>query len=1180
MKSHNLTKALAVIAAIALYILPVQGQVARPSVSLRAENQPLKEFLREVERQSGYSFFFTDEVLGKVPAVTVVADNRSVDSLLHTVLDGTGLAFEIIGDKIAIKLETANRQDTARKSASGQLHISGVVVDENNDPIPGVGVLIAGSLTGVISDADGKYAIVAQEGNELQFSCLGYKTETYPATSSALKRVVLKSDQMALDGVIVTALGIKRDEKSIGYSAVKVESEKFSNAVTTDNWLNGLAGQVAGLNIDRSNSGPNGSMRVTIRGESTADLENNTTLFVVDGIPMYNTSTTSDAGGEGNSYAIDYGDGTSDIDPDNIESVTVLKGAAATALYGSQAANGAIIITTKSADRQDASLLVTYKGSFAMDRVLSTPDLQYTYGQGSAGKDYYYYMLSTADEDASGINPRPDYSSTATLEQWGPKMDGTPYYQYYNEALGIGGHLNDMGNFVRDETPFTSYGNWFKNYFQTGLKMNNSVVMSGKVGANSIRVSISDQRSTGIVPNSPSEQNFLSLRFRGKLAKWLTTEAAINYKRTHNDNIPTSSGYGSSAIMYGLWCYAPNINVDWGKNYWLSENKQDASLSGGKNNPYFLAYECVNDQDRDRVYGNVVFDADLAKGLTLMVRGGLDDISDFRTQRQATSTQANPLGYYREQNIYSKQYSGDFLFKYNHLWNDLEVTANFGGSILARQYRRHSQAASTLNIPGVYSLVNSTYELKTENYSEARQTNSLFGLVSLAWKNAVFLDITGRNDWSSTLPADNRSYFYPSVSGSVALNDLFDFGRTGGLINLMKVRASWAQVGHDTAPYRFTNYLQSTGIPGTVTNQASLSNSNLRPEIVSSWETGLELRMFKNRFSLDAAYYDAVTRDLISKMPISIATGVSAVYTNAGSIRNRGVELSATGTVVKTRNVQWKLGLNWTMNRNTVVSLGDGIDSWIVANYSTHAYMTAYEGGSLTSMYGKGFKRAPEGSTAIDSEGNMVDVSGMILLDRQNMPQVSETLQYLGECAPKWKGGFNTTFKWKDFNFYVGFDGQFGGNVFSYTNWVLNYRGKGVNTLAGRDGTLVPVGVRETADGNFVINTDPIAAENIGTYYHCLYDQTNAEVNFVSTQFLKLREIRVEYSFPKKMLAKTKFISDLKLSAYGNNLWCWSEFPGFDPEGVTMRGSAVVPGFEILQMPSAAQFGASVSVTF
>lgn len=1063
---------------------------------------------------------------------------------------------------------------------------TGVVVDANGEPVIGAAVMIKGKTTsGSITDIDGKYAIQAAANDDLIFSCLGYQTETFKAGSASARRVVLKDDTVALESAVVTALGIKRDEKSIGYSATKVESESFGSVGTTGNWLNGISGQVAGLNIDRSSS-PNGSMRVTVRGESSADLENNTALFVVDGVPMYNMATASDTG-EGSTINIDYGNGTADIDPENIESVTVLKGAAATALYGSAASNGAIIITTKSAENQDVVFKVSFKTSFAADVLLSSPDLQYEYGQGS-NPDYYYYLASAdgVDRDTTppGIDPVRSYESQVTLFSWGPKMDGTPYYQYYNQARGIGGHIDDFGDFVRDASPFVSRGDWFKQYFKTGLTFNNSLVLSGKINKdNSIRVSYSNNTATGIVPNTPSSTNFISLKTTSQLSKWLRVDSSINYKGTKQDNIPVSSGYGSTSIMYSLWCYAPNIDMSWPAQYWKDETtfQQDTELTGGKNNAYFLAYQCINNQLRDRVYGNIAFKADICKGLDLTVRGGLDITHDFRTQRQATSTQAKPSGYYKEQVIDSKQYSGDFLLKYNTKFaGDFEFTGNFGGSIIYRSYSSHDQTATALMIPGVYSLVNTSYEPKTGNTSYERQTNSLYGMLSFSWKNAIFLDVTGRNDWSSTLSAKNRSFFYPSVSGSVALNDLFEFGRENGLLNLLKIRASWAQVGNDTAPYRIQNYLQYTGFPGTVAIPSTKNNYDLRPEIVSSWEVGLELRMFKNRLSLDAAYYDSVTKDLISKMPVSYANGVSHIYVNAGSIRNRGVEASISGTIIKTRDWQWKLGANFTLNRNTVVSLGDGIDSWIIAQYSTHAYMTAYEGGSITSMYGKGFVRAPQGATAIDAQGNMVDASGLLLLDNQNLPQVSENLQYLGDCAPDWKGGFNTTLKYKGVTLYIGFDGQVGGHAFSYTNWVMNYRGKGIATLEGREGGFVPAGVRKLADGNMVVNTTAFTRNNISSWYENYYDQTNAEANFVSTQFLKLREVRLEWQLPKKWLSKTKVLSGVSLSAYGNNLWCWSDFPAWDPEGITMRGSAVVPGFELLQMPTTAQFGASLSLTF
>ena len=435
-------------------------------------------------------------------------------------------------------------------SAQEKAHVvKGKILDEENLPLVGVGVVVVGTLNGVISDENGNYSISASPSQELQFSFLGFKTETIKVGEQSVINLTMKSDAQIMQSSVVTALGIKRDEKSIGYSAQKIESESFANSATTGNWLNGMSGQVAGLNIDRS-SGPDGSMRVTVRGESSADLENNTALFVVDGVPMYNTATATDAGGEGSSFAIDYGNGTADIDPENIESVTVLKGAAATALYGSQAANGAIIITTKSAQSQDVTLRVSFKSSFAADMVLSSPDLQYTYGQGGAGQNYYYYLTSAEGEDAAGLNPMPNYTTTSTMESWGPRMDGTPYYQYYNQALGIGGHINEIGDFERDATPFISYGDWFKDYFETGLTFSNSIVLSGKLNKdNAIRVGYTNNTVTSIVPNSPSNTHFLSVRSTNQLAKWLKFDTSINSRHTAKHNIPTSSGYGSTAIM-------------------------------------------------------------------------------------------------------------------------------------------------------------------------------------------------------------------------------------------------------------------------------------------------------------------------------------------------------------------------------------------------------------------------------------------------------------------------------------------------------------------------------------------------------------------------------------------------------------------------------------------------------
>ena len=1168
---------------------------ADQKISISVKDMPLREFLANVEQKCDYTFFYSSSVLENAGNVTVNAENETVGEILKQVLDGTGRTFEIVGDKIAIKLapkskgQAAANTDVQNTAAGAGLpekphSVSGTILDENGRPMAGVGVIIVGTLKGTVTDVNGKYTISATPSQELQFSFLGYKDEVVKVGARTDISLSMTDSAQALESVVVTALGLKRDEKSLGYAATKVDGDRFANSTTASNWLNGLSGQVAGLAIDRSNSGPGGSMRVTLRGESSVDLTNNSALFVIDGVPMFNTSTASTSGGDDSTFAIDYGDGTSDVNPDDIESITVLKGPAATALYGSNAANGAIVITTKSGENQDSKLSVSYSSNIMFETLATSPDLQYEYGQGSSS-DYCYYLRSGDANRGSGYHPVSGYVNNVSLESWGPRLDGSLQYQYYDDRYSIGGSYDEFGDFRRTATPYESRGDWFKDYFQTAYTWANTVSLSGRINKNnSLRVTISDVHGNTMVPNTDYNKQFVSVKTKSRVTKWLSAETSLNFRSQHCDNIPTSSGYGSTAVMYSLWTYAPNVDMDWVRNYWLDgqENvQQDTSLSGGKNNAYFIANECVNTQARNRVYGNVKFDLTLYKGLTLMLRGGIDMNKDFRTQRQATSTQANPEGWYREQNITSMQYTGDFILKYDRrIGSEFNITANLGGSILNQSYRRQSQTADKLKQAGVYSLANSLGEIKVDNYGYERQTNSLYALLQFSWRDAVYLDVTGRNDWSSTLPANNRSYFYPSVSGSVVLNELLDFGRTNGIINLLKVRASWAQVGHDTSPYRIEDYLLSTKFPGGVTIPTSKSNSDLKPEIVTSWEVGVDLRMFRNRLNLDVAYYDGQSKNLIANMPVSYAVGASSVYTNAGTIRNWGVEVTASGTLIKTNSVQWRVGVNWSMNRNKVLSLGEGIDSWIVARYSSHALMTAYEGSSLTSMYGKGYKRAPEGSYVINSDGSMQDVSGEIIMDKQGKPLTDEDLQYIGDCSPKWRGGFNTSVQWKNLKFYISFDGQYGGHVFSYTNWVLNYRGKGVATLAGREGGMVAKGVVLLDDGNYKINDYAIPRADISEYYHSAYSNTNAEANFVSTQFLKLREVRIEYALPKKILAKTKVIQGLTVAVFGNNLACWSKFPGWDPEGVSMRGSAIVPGFEILQMPSGAQYGASLKITF
>ena len=690
--------------------------------------------------------------------------------------------------------------------------VTGKITDENGEPMIGVGVVVAGTLNGVLSDDKGSYSISVNSDQDLQFSFLGYRTETVHVGNRAVINVKMTPDAQVLEGTVVTALGIKREEKSLGYAAQKIGEEAFANSAASDNWLSGLSGQVAGLNIATSNSGPGGTTRVTLRGESTADFSNNTALFVIDGVPMFNSSTSSYAVGEDDAHAIDYGDGSADVNPEDIESVTILKGPAATALYGSSAANGAIIITTKSASKLQSKVSVSFSSQFTLQTVNTSPELQYEYGQGGR-TDYYYYSTDADNGKLGQFNPIPTYSSQGSVEAWGPRLDGTLYYQYYNPQKNIGGYTDESGAFIRTATPFISYGDWFKDFFETGHSLVNTLTVSGIINKkNSVRISLSDTRRDNIIPNSGSNSQRMSVRTINELAKWFRAETSLNFLKNTHDNLPQASGYGSNSVMTSLWSYAPNIDMDWLKDsYWkrgYEGTTQDASLSGKRNNVYFLVNESVNTQDKYRIYGNVKLDFDLFKGLTLMLRGGLDVSDDFRTSRCAKSSYSRKDGWYREQDISTAQYSGEFLLRYNRRFkHDLRLTANFGGSMLYRKYDSHTQSADYLVKPGLYTLSNSASAIKADNNVWERQTNSLYGLVQMSWRNSLFLDVTGRNDWSSTLPANNRSYFYPSVSGSAILNELFNFGNDGGLVNLMKVRASWAQVGHDTSPHKIEEYL-------------------------------------------------------------------------------------------------------------------------------------------------------------------------------------------------------------------------------------------------------------------------------------------------------------------------------------------------------------------------------------
>ena len=1172
------------------------------TVTLTVERAPLAPGLKKIEAQTYYTFFFNNELVGKAAPVTLSVKQAPVPDVLAKIFAGSDLTYEFREDKILIKRKKSDKPATQAQESEtagtvgGQTAgvdrqvtppqqkntasaapalVQGVVRDDTGQPVAGVSVIVKGSLVGAVTESDGSYRIKARPSDQLSFSFLGYKTQDIYVGSKTTIDVRLVSTAQAIDDVVVTALGMKREEKSLGYAATKVKSDAFSSSASSSNWMSGLAGQVAGLTVAKANTGGGGSMRVTLRGESSIDLNNNGALFVIDGVPMFNTSAAG--ANEGGAYAIDYGNGTGDVNPEDIENITVLKGPAATALYGSEAANGAIIITTKSGEGQDGSVSVTFTSNFVVDQINSSPDFQYVYGQGSAkGNDGFHYGDPV---DGEGSN-------TTDVSSWGPKMDGTLYYQYYDASRGIG--VDENG--VRIKTPFVSYGNWFKNFFQTGWTATNTLSVSGKINKNNaIRFSVTDYRSESIVPNSPWSKQSLSLKSNNKINRWLSVDTSLTYYRKDDDNLPVM-GYGSSSIMYSLWCMSPNIDMNWAKQYWLPGQEhvqQDAGLSGGKNNPYFTAYEQLNTLDRDRMYGNTALNLHFYKGLDLMLRGGIDFSRDLRSTRHPKSSYSYKYGMYSEQELTSLQLSTDFLLKYDRkLGAGFNITANLGGSIINRSFVQTSKTAEQLKQPGVYSLANSVNRIKTDNYSYERQTNSIYGLISLSWRDAVYLDITGRNDWSSTLAPGNNSYFYPSVSASVLLDQVFNFKEHAPWVDLLKVRGSWANVGNDTSPNKLVSVYSNGGFPSSYYLSSEIQNYYLKPENVESWEVGLEGKLFKSRLNFDVAYYHSETTDQIITVPIDQAVGATSVVVNAGCVRNRGVEISARFQPVKTKEFEWTISANWSKNWNKLVELADGVAMWNLNPNITvggNIYIRAYPGTELGRLYGRGYERAPEGAFYVDADGSYVDCSNQIVVDAETgsarLTSTEDELLDLGSIYPDWTAGMSHSLSYKGFRLGLSFSAQWGGKTYSMTHFALAYQGKLKNSLKGRYAGMIVPGVNLNENGTYSKNTT-ITTDIVDHYTNYVYARENAEENVFDTSFLKLKELRLEYSLPRHLCSKTRVFQGITVGVYATNLFCWTNFPLYDPEAGYAVGSSISRGIEAGAYPMTRTYGINLKLDF
>jgi len=1120
-----------------------QQSPADKRISFAAEGITLRDAFSQLERSAGLSISYNNTELNDKKIVQLNKAERTVKETLDLLLRGTLFSYKLSGKNILIVKKGADRG-----------RISGKIIDESGQPLPGASIRIPGTQLYAQTDNDGTYKLDVVPGTyTVEYSFISYATVKRENVNVVLGKatplsVTLKPSDNNLQEVVVTALGIKRDAKALGYSATTLGGEQLTNAIS-NNWTDALSGKVAGLNLVRSNGGPQGSNQIILRGENNLTGDNSA-LIVVDGVVINQGSGRSTGYGEKGYLAtetpVDFGSGLNDINPEDIESVTVLKGPGAAALYGQRGANGAIVVTTKSGQSRKG-LGISFNSNTSFQSVNQWPDLQYEYGQGTDGDNYYSY-----DASADGASTR------STSSAWGPRFNGQQYFQY--DPL-----THKQGT---TRTPWVPYVNDARNFFDTGRTLTNSITLDGGNQNTSARFSATNVDNTWIIPNTGYKRTSAALSVNTKINDRLTLSAKVNYNRNTSDNLP-STGYNNQSIMYWYMFWQPNAKTSWLEDYWLpgQENiKQSYPFSSFPDNPYLIANEMLNASRRNVITGNVSATYKFTDDLSLTVRTSLDMSNEQRSQQRPFDTEKFNKGMFRSQSVFSQELNSDFLLQYKKkLGKDIQISASAGGAMLKNTYDRSDLRADSLSYAGVYSLANSAGVVAALPYKSQYNINSFYGLLAASYKDFLFLDVTGRNDWNSVLATprstSNVSFFYPSVNGSLILSELFKLPK---VISYAKLRASIAGVGSGENNAYKTSYTYNT-LPlfgGGLANPTSLANPGLESLYTTSYEIGTETRLFNSRLGFDLTFYKSNTKSQILTSTVDASSGYTSAVVNAGLVRNKGIELAMNGSPIQSRN-----GFNWTINgtfaanRNEIVELTDELSQLILQNGpGGRGSIVALPGGSMGDLYGRGYDRSPE---------------GQIIYNNNGYPVLTTDSKYIGNTNPQWKASIGNTFRYKQWSMNFLFDAQYGGVGYSLTAAVMAEQGKTTNTLPGRYNGIIGNGVQRNADGTFRPND--VIAKDIAVYYNAHYGRDNVEGATYSTDFLKLREARLDYTLAPKLLRRLG-LQKGSIGVYGRDLFMVSSWPAFDPEFGTLNSAEINKGFEYGQFPSTRSIGLNVII--
>ncbi|WP_242203799.1 SusC/RagA family TonB-linked outer membrane protein [Aestuariivivens insulae] len=1021
--------------------------------------------------------------------------------------------------------------------------VTGTVMDNNGVPLLGANIIEKGTSNGASSDFDGNYSITLTGDNAvLQVSYVGYVSQEVAVNGQSTINVTLQEDASQLDEVVVTALGISRERKSLGYAVTQIDGADVSLAKEA-NVASSLAGKVAGVVVSKSTSGPGGGTRVVIRGNGSL-TGNNQPLYVVDGIPIDNSARVSQGAGEFN--VPDLGTGISDINSDDIESMTVLKGPNAAALYGSRASNGVIIITTKKGALKQG-LGITYTTSATFDTPLVLPEYQNEYGRGSDG-DF---------PDLTGPDLFDDVQTVRGNSSWGPKFDGSSQLEFNGEMR-----------------PYEAQPNNVKDFFETGTSFVNTIAISNSTENSSVRFSYTNSDIESILPNSRLDRHNFNLRGFAKLSDKLTFDGKVTYFLQDAKNRPNQGTEGVAAYLYGM---ARNVRISDLKVYQdltspihnhdqADEISPYDEIASGVGNPYWNMFQNQNKDNRSRISGFAKLDYRFNDWLSAFIRVGHDAISH-------DTKSVIPQGYhfFRDGRINFSQRDNtetnyDFLVSFNKDLSDkFDLSASVGGNARHTTNISSGSAGADFKIPGKYFLNNTDGDRITASQSDLieKKVHSLYGQASLSYNDMIYLDLTGRNDWSSALAAENRSYFYSSQSLSLLLHNILDFGDAP--IDFLKLRASTANVGRDTGAQQIVNLFNvaGDGYLGNiqVSRSSILFSESLKPEDVRSTEFGLEFKLLGNRLYGDLSIYDITTKDLIFDVPLDPGTGYSAARTNVGELSNKGVEVLIGGKPIQNDNFSWDISANISHNNNKLVSLIEGQDNFTFSSSNGGIVdVRAQVGGGFGDIYTTTWKR---------------NDAGQLLLTEEGRPQATSEREKFGNYQPDYSGGITNTFNYKNWSLNALVDFRIGGEVFSFTDAALDAAGVTKRSLQYREGGVVVEGVYDEGTTNEgASNTTNISAQDywgavsgIGSEY--VYDQTNA----------RLRELSLTYRFPKSLLEKT-FIQNASVSFTGRNLFfLWKKADNFDPES-SYSTNNFGQGVLFYALPTTKSFGLSLNVNF